>query len=123
MVFQCINIRQVLWEVLKTAASGLGFQHLPRDLVNVNVWKTMLDPYSKGPSDTLHMHLHIEFAYFALIFFLFLHKNVSCGYWLEVPRWGTCNVYHIFVDTLWCAIYSEYALLQNILSQCFHIFR
>ena len=34
--FQCINIRQVPWEVLKTAAFGLGFQHLPRDLANVN---------------------------------------------------------------------------------------
>ena len=28
MVFQCINIRQFLREVLKTAAFGLGFQHL-----------------------------------------------------------------------------------------------
>ena len=36
MVFQCINIRQVPGEVLKTAAFGLGFQHLPRDLANVN---------------------------------------------------------------------------------------
>ena len=45
MVFQCINIRQVLWEVLKTAAFGLGFQHLPWDLANVNAWKTMSDPY------------------------------------------------------------------------------
>ena len=45
MVFQCINIRQVPWEVLKTAASGLGCQHLPRDLVNVNALKTMFDPY------------------------------------------------------------------------------
>ena len=34
--FKCINIRQVPWEVLKTAAFGLGFQHLPRDLANVN---------------------------------------------------------------------------------------
>ena len=34
--FQCINIRQVPWEVFKTAAFGLGFQHLPRDLANVN---------------------------------------------------------------------------------------
>ena len=25
----------------------LGFQHLPRDLANVNAWKTMFDPYSK----------------------------------------------------------------------------
>ena len=47
MVFQCINIRQVPWEVLKTAAFGPGFQHLPRDLANVNAWKTMFDPYNK----------------------------------------------------------------------------
>ena len=45
MVFQCINNRQVPWEVLKNAASGLGFQHLPRDVANINVWKTMFDPY------------------------------------------------------------------------------
>ena len=45
MVFQCINIRQVPFEVLKTAAFGLGFQHLPRDLVNVYAWKTLFDPY------------------------------------------------------------------------------
>ena len=45
MVFQCINIRQVPCEVLKTVAFGLGFQHLPRDLANVNAWKTMCDPY------------------------------------------------------------------------------
>ena len=44
-VFQCFNIRQVPREGLKTAASGLGFQHLPRDLANVNAWKTMFDPY------------------------------------------------------------------------------
>ena len=46
MVFQCINICQVPWEVLKTAAFGLGFQHLPRNLANVNAWKTMFDPYN-----------------------------------------------------------------------------
>ena len=26
-------------------AIGLSFQHLPRDLANVNAWKTMFDPY------------------------------------------------------------------------------
>ena len=35
----CINIRQVAWEVLKTEAGGRGFQHLPRDLANVNALK------------------------------------------------------------------------------------
>ena len=28
-----------MWEVLKTEAKGLGFQHLPRDLANVNALK------------------------------------------------------------------------------------
>ena len=45
IVFQCINIWQVPWEVLKNAAFGLGFQHLPRDLANVNAWKTMFESY------------------------------------------------------------------------------
>ena len=37
--FSCINTRQVPWEVLKTEAEGRGFQHLPRDLANVNALK------------------------------------------------------------------------------------
>ena len=45
MFFQYNNIRQVPWEVLKTEAPGLGFQHLPPDLANVNAWITMFDPY------------------------------------------------------------------------------
>ena len=32
----CINIRQVPREVLKTEAGGRGFQHLHRELANVN---------------------------------------------------------------------------------------
>ena len=70
MVFQYINIRQVPWEVLKTVASGrgLGFQHLPRDLTNVNAWQTMFDPYIvwrsslgtgiQGNDSLLHCTLH-----------------------------------------------------------------
>ena len=43
--FSCINIHQVPWEVLKTEAEGRGFQHLPRDLANVNALKAMFDHY------------------------------------------------------------------------------
>ena len=43
--FSCINIRQVPREVLKNEAGGHGFQHLPRDLANVNALKTMFDHY------------------------------------------------------------------------------
>ena len=28
---------------------GLGLQHLPQDLANVNAWKTMFDPYNNSP--------------------------------------------------------------------------
>ena len=41
MVFQCINICQVL---------GLGFQHLPRDQAKINAWKNMFDPYKATQS-------------------------------------------------------------------------
>ena len=41
---ECINIRQVPWEVLKTEAEGRGFQHLPRDLANVNALKNHVRP-------------------------------------------------------------------------------
>ena len=37
--FSFINICQVQWEVLKTEAEGRGFQHLPRDLADVNALK------------------------------------------------------------------------------------
>ena len=37
-------------EMLKTEAVGLGFQHLRRDLANVNAWKTMFDRYIKSHS-------------------------------------------------------------------------
>ena len=34
-----------------------------------------------------------------LIFFLLLHENLCCGYWLEAPHWGTSNEYphHMFL--------------------------
>ena len=65
MFFQCINILQVPWEVLKTAAFGLGFQHLPRDLANVNAWKTLLDPYINLSSNTFYLSFNQ----------CFFHKN------------------------------------------------
>ena len=48
MILSFINIRKVPREMLKTLGFALGFQHLPRDLVNVNEWKIMFDPYSNA---------------------------------------------------------------------------
>ena len=45
MIFSFINIRNVPREMLKTSGFALGFQHLPRDLANVNEWKIMFNPY------------------------------------------------------------------------------
>ena len=59
MILSFINIRNVPREVLKTEGyirkvpreklktEGFGFQHLPRDLANVNEWKIMFDPYNQ----------------------------------------------------------------------------
>ena len=45
MILSFINIRKVPREMLKTSSFALGFQHLPRDLANVNEWKIIFDPY------------------------------------------------------------------------------
>ena len=45
MILSLINIRNVPWEMLKTLGFPLSFQHLPRDLANVNESKIMSDPY------------------------------------------------------------------------------
>ena len=72
MVFQCINVCQVPRELLKTSAFGLDFQHLPRDLANVNEWKTMFDPYNKN---ILFYHINIG-----------IKHGFSCINVCQVPR-------------------------------------
>ena len=56
MFLSFFNIRKVPREMLKTSGFALGFQHLPRDLANVNEWKIMFDPYSVN----WYMHIHID---------------------------------------------------------------
>ena len=51
--FSCINIRQVPSEVLKTEARDLGFQHLPRDLANVNALKNHVRSYYCIKTETI----------------------------------------------------------------------
>ena len=46
MILLFIYIPKVPREMLKTLGFALGFQHLPRDLANVNEWKIMFDPYT-----------------------------------------------------------------------------
>ena len=65
---QCINVRQVPWELLKTAAFGLGFHHLPRDLAMLMHEKNMFDPFNElyilfhlyiiGPSENVSLNTH-----------------------------------------------------------------
>ena len=55
MILSFINIRKVPREMLKTSGFALGFQHLPRDLANVNEWKIMFDPYIINPYYSLDL--------------------------------------------------------------------
>ena len=84
MAFQCINIRQVSWEVLKTEAEGLGLQHLPRDLANVNAWKTMFDPYIQTDVD-LHRIQHVH-RKFSDVVALFLNLKWNYSYFVLIAE-------------------------------------
>ena len=67
MFFPGINIHQVPWEVLKTEAGGRGFQHLPRDLVNVNTLKNHVRSLllHKNGNHLLHFVLFLALFCFA----------------------------------------------------------
>ena len=74
MVFSCINIRQVPREVLKTEAEGRGFQHLPRDLANVNALK----------NHVLSLLLHKKMKTFAI--FRVISCTILCRLFTDVSR-------------------------------------
>ena len=85
----CINIRQVPWEVLKTEASGLGFQHLPRDLANVNALIPVSVFNTSHGTWRMLMHCKTMFDCFycikteniCYILRYFLHYFVSPSHW------------------------------------------
>ena len=62
MFVLCNNIGWVSREVLKTSTSRLGFQHLPRDPVNVNAKKNIFVPYNvySCTSNCRHIVQHIK---------------------------------------------------------------
>ena len=80
MFFSCINIRQVPWEVLKTEAEGRGFQHLPRDLANVNALKTMFDRYYCIKNENICYISHYFLHYFVSPFHRCRANAISTDY-------------------------------------------
>ena len=66
--FSYINIRQVPWEVLKTEAEGRGFQHLPRDLANVNALKNHVRSLLLHKKGKHMLHFALLFALFVCLF-------------------------------------------------------
>ena len=77
--FSCINVRQVPREVLKTEAGGRGFQHLPRDLANVNALKNHVQ------SILLHNKLN-TFATFHVISCTILFRLITDVSRTQFPR-------------------------------------
>ena len=80
MFFSYINIRQVPWEMLKTKAEGRGFQHLPRDLANVNALKTMFDRYYCIKTETICYISRYFLHYFVTPFHRCLANVISTDY-------------------------------------------
>ena len=77
MILPFINIRKVPREMLKTEDFALGFQHLPRDLVNVNEWKIIFDSYiiSYSPHYRLTVYLILLLGLECETFVLLLPGN------------------------------------------------
>ena len=76
----CINIRQVPWELLKTEAKGHGFQHLPRNLANVNALKTMFNRYYCIKTENICYISRYFLHYFVLPFHQCLVNVISTDY-------------------------------------------
>ena len=68
--FSCINIRQVSREVLKTEAGDRGFQHLPRDLANVNALKNHVGSLLLHKKCIYLLHFALFLALFCFAFSL-----------------------------------------------------
>ena len=95
--FSCINIRQVPREVFETEAGGRGFQHLPRDLANVNALKNHVRSLllHKNWKHLLHFALFLALFYFA--FHQCLENAISTDYarskaWQYTSRNGSKSV-------------------------------
>ena len=63
MILSFIRIRKVPREMLETSGFALGFQHLSRDLANVNEWKIMFDPYIKMVKSNGESVSYVDSAY------------------------------------------------------------
>ena len=75
--FSCNNIRQVPWEVLKTEAGGRGFQHLPRDLANVNALKNHFRSLLLHKNWKHLLHFAVFLALFVSPFYRCLTNAIS----------------------------------------------
>ena len=78
--FSYLNIRQVPWEVLKTEAKGHGFQHLPRDLVNVNALKNHVQSLLLLKTENIYYISHYFLHYFVSPFHRCLVNAISMEY-------------------------------------------
>ena len=111
--------------------------------ISLNVGKTILslskscfDIYQKYPTTWKKVPLTYQssrlgtfFNWKVLIFFLFLHKNICCGYLLDAPKWGASNEYpqHMFLwrnkNIMWlaCLIWSSDIYRQRNKAQINHL--
>ena len=87
----CINIRKVPWEVLKTEAEGRGFQHLPRDLANVNALKNHVRSLLLHKTENICYISRYFLHYFVSPFHRCLANVISTDYARSRARQYTCR--------------------------------
>ena len=75
--FSCINIHQVLWEVLKTVTKGRSFQHFQRDLANVNALKNHVQLLLKKKKQKKKQKTYATFHFISCTILFGLFTDVS----------------------------------------------
>ena len=90
-IFSYINIRQVPREVLKTEAGGRGFQHLPRELANVNALKNHVRSLLLHKTENICYISRYFLHYFVSPFHRCLDNAISTDYARSRAGQYTCD--------------------------------
>ena len=104
MILSFINILKVPQEMLKISGFT-GFQHLPRDLANVNEWKTIFDPYNR-------YSLPLDF----------FPNITSFSYFLECQNPDLFSIFQLPTHFCWTVpsnLYSSMSGLDNLAKTCY----
>ena len=101
-VYKLSNIQTIIRLHKSSPIMQQNFADTAYNICRKMIQRTQMTMPSMAHQNTVLVFIWIHSNVFLTktqFFFLFLHKNISCGYSLEVPHWGTSKEYpqHMFL--------------------------